>query len=491
MGSDLKNMINVAEVEDLLNGFYKATGFVTAILDLDGNILSKSGWRDICIKFHRNHSESAKNCLFSDTVLASKMDKNGGYKVYKCLNGLIDAAVPIMVNDVHVGNIFTGQFFFEKPDRDYFLKQSEKYGFDSVSYMKALDEVPVLKEDVVRNVIDFLLKLTELISRMAIIKEEQNSLIEALKESEKRYKKAQQMGSVGNWEYDIAALSFWGSDEAKRIYGFAADSTKFTVDEVENCIPDRKRVHQALTDLIENDKSYDLVFDIITHNTGEKKTIRSVAELERDSLGKPVKISGVIIDTTDRVIADKYLMESEAKYHALVENLPQRIFSKNLKGEFSTCNSHFANDLKLTPQELLGKTDYDFYPKDVAEKYREDDSRIIKSGKTEEFDEVYFYNGEKKDIHTVKTPLFDENGITIGIMGIFWDVTDKKRNEEELKNYRENLEQIIKDRTKELEQKNKKLEKFNKLFVDREFRIKELKDMIKELEEKLKENGIV
>ena len=54
----------------LLEGFNKATGFATAIVDLDGNILSKSGWRQICTDFHRKNPETASNCNISDTALA-------------------------------------------------------------------------------------------------------------------------------------------------------------------------------------------------------------------------------------------------------------------------------------------------------------------------------------------------------------------------------------------------------------------------------------
>lgn len=72
----------------------------------------------------------------------------------------------------------------------------------------------------------------------------------------RRYQKAEQIGRVGNWEYNIETETFWGSDQAKRIYGFKPDNTSLTTDEVESQIPDRVRVHQALIDLLEFDKPY-------------------------------------------------------------------------------------------------------------------------------------------------------------------------------------------------------------------------------------------
>jgi len=67
------DLIDFDKVNTLLEGFNKSTGFVTAILDLEGNILSKSGWRQICTEFHRIHPETSKKCTISDTILANKM----------------------------------------------------------------------------------------------------------------------------------------------------------------------------------------------------------------------------------------------------------------------------------------------------------------------------------------------------------------------------------------------------------------------------------
>jgi len=95
MKTKLLELIDFKKVETLFEGFYKTTGFVTAILDLEGNVLSKSGWRQICTDFHRIHPEAAEKCRISDTELANKMGEGEKYHFYKCLNGLVDVAVPI------------------------------------------------------------------------------------------------------------------------------------------------------------------------------------------------------------------------------------------------------------------------------------------------------------------------------------------------------------------------------------------------------------
>ena len=133
-----------------------------------------------------------------------------------------------------------------------------------------------------------------LINRRKRIKSEQ-----LLKENEQRYKSAQRMGQVGNWEYDIVTELFWGSEQAKRIFGFDPDSKTFSIEKIESCIPERKRVHQALIDLIEKDIPYDLEFEIHPVSGPENRIIRSIAELSRNDSEAPLKVFGVIQDVTD------------------------------------------------------------------------------------------------------------------------------------------------------------------------------------------------
>jgi PAS domain S-box-containing protein len=126
------------------------------------------------------------------------------------------------------------------------------------------------------------------------------------------------------------------------------------------------------------------------------------------------------------------LQISENRTRALLENLPQKIFLKDIHSEYLTCNKNFASDVEMVPEEIAGKTDYDFYPAEMAEKYRKDDHRILESGEAEEIEEKYFMNHREIWVHTVKTPVTDENGRAIGILGIFWDITERKKAEESI-----------------------------------------------------------
>jgi PAS domain S-box-containing protein len=145
--------------------------------------------------------------------------------------------------------------------------------------------------------------------------------------------------------------------------------------------------------------------------------------------GKKVLIES-FIDITERKQAEEKLKESEGKYRTLVENIPEKIFVKDALLAYVSCNDSYARDLGIAAEAIAGKTDFDFYPRDLAEKYRADDRAVMESGATSTIDERYVLNGVEFWVSTVKTPIRDNAGNISGILGIFHDITEQKRAEE-------------------------------------------------------------
>jgi PAS domain S-box-containing protein len=132
------------------------------------------------------------------------------------------------------------------------------------------------------------------------------------------------------------------------------------------------------------------------------------------------------------------LKHSEALYHSLVECLPQDIFRKDAAGRFTFVNGQFAATLGRAPQEILGKTDFDFYPPALATKYRQDDLRVMQTRQTyETVEEHVTPAGLRMFVEVVKIPIFDFRGEVVGTQAIFWDVTAKHRAEEALREAKE------------------------------------------------------
>ena len=142
-------------------------------------------------------------------------------------------------------------------------------------------------------------------------------------------------------------------------------------------------------------------------------------------------IIGVMRDTTERKHMETVLRTSKATYQTLVDNLPQRIFYKDKNSVYVSANRRYAEDLGIDIGSLPGRTDFDFFPRDLAERYRSDDRQVIATGEMRLLEEPYVFNGEERWIHTEKIPLKDEEGQPAGVLGIFWDITEQKRAEEE------------------------------------------------------------
>ena len=137
-------------------------------------------------------------------------------------------------------------------------------------------------------------------------------------------------------------------------------------------------------------------------------------------------------DTADLATLKARLSASEAFYHSLVESLPQNILRKDLDGRFTFVNSRFCETVGLPRESVIGRTDFDLFPAELASMYQADDRRVIQTGETWESVEEHQSSAGPISVQTTKTPIRDENGRIIGIQCIFWDVTERRRMEEEL-----------------------------------------------------------
>lgn len=138
-------------------------------------------------------------------------------------------------------------------------------------------------------------------------------------------------------------------------------------------------------------------------------------------------------DISPRKEIEYRLRNSEALYHSMVENLPMQVLRKDLEGRFTFVNSPMAQLMQRPVEEIVGRTDFDFYPVHLAEKYQRDDRRVVESGEVlRDIEEHRTADGRTLTVEFLKTPVRNADGQLIGTQTIFMDVTARTEAERKL-----------------------------------------------------------
>jgi len=157
----------------------------------------------------------------------------------------------------------------------------------------------------------------------------------------------------------------------------------------------------------------------------KKQLLDELKEL-RAQLNKPV----ASLPENEPVILEEHL--NEALFRSLVESMPQNVFSKDLEGRFTFANRQYCITEKRSLADIIGKTDFDLHPADMAKKYQHDDLQVMQSRQTVNITETHpAPDGSILFVQVIKTPVFDSRGNVKGMLGMFWDITKEKRVEEE------------------------------------------------------------
>ena len=237
-------------------------------------------------------------------------------------------------------------------------------------------------------------------------------------------------------------------------------------------------------------------------NADVEKASRKGKEIEpseynvtcKDGKVRVMEISGTFVgdrmiaifnDITERKQTEEALRESEEKLRNIIEHSTNVFYSHTPEHVFTYISPHVKKILGYEVSELMIRWTELASDNPINKKGFELTVKAIETGKPQPpFElELVHKSGEKVWIEVNERPVVVD-GKTTSIVGAFADITVRKQAKEELARHHENMGELVKKRTKELEEKNKELERMNSLFVGREFRIKELKDKLKKFEKK-------
>lgn len=344
MKYQLSQIFDIEELKKLCESFAQFSGIANAIIDLEGNIFVAAGWLPICTQFHQINKKTLNQCLESTTILAGPMHNGQKYNIYECKNGLMDIAIPIMVNHEHIGNFFLGQFLTKKPDIEFFKKQAKTYGFNESDYLSALEQVPVLSEEQIEKTNNFIMLLTE---------------------------------TIGN----LGLKNFQNLEYLKRL------------------------------------------------ETGQQQLKEINEEIEQQN--------------REIILSKAQAEESEEKYRLLHENAGIGIGYYSPEGIVISYNSFAAKNMDGVPEDFIGKSIFDIFPKPDAEFYFERIKKAIASDEIEIYEDFVQLPGTKKWFISTFTKILNSQGDLLGIQIISQDISALKNAESEAKQKKDFIENIL------------------------------------------------
>jgi len=224
-----EELIDKKQLQKLTDSLYSAFGLPSAIVTVEGKIITASGWQEICTDFHRKNPETEKDCIESDTQL-SKMQKDGKkYAIYNCPRGLVDSSSPVIIEGNHVANVFTCQFFYEPPTDETeleFRKQAKQYDFDEESYISAFRKIPVIPEEKHHLILDVLVNFAEMLSNIGLTRKRELEKTREVEESEKKYRLLIQNSNDITILQDPDGLPIFISPQIEKILGYGPEEFK-------------------------------------------------------------------------------------------------------------------------------------------------------------------------------------------------------------------------------------------------------------------------
>nr|NQU94171.1 PAS domain S-box protein [Bacteroidota bacterium] len=173
----------------------------------------------------------------------------------------------------------------------------------------------------------------------------------------------------------------------------------------------------------------ELIFD-----QGQKKWFETFKMPIFDEAHQIIGTSGFARDITDRRLAEEALRKSETHLNSLIQTIPDLIWLKDQDGVFLSCNKMFERFFGAPVVDIIGKTDYDFVDKALADFFRKHDRLAITAGKPTINEEwiTFADDGHRALLETTKTPMYDSRGMCVGVLGIGHDITRRTKIQDEL-----------------------------------------------------------
>lgn len=388
MQHDISQLIDLPALQALMETLHRATGISHALIDNQSRVLSAAGWEPVCTDFHRADPRSCERCLQSDRHILDHLG-DGPYVGYDCPNGLVDYATPVVIDGVHVANMFTGQMFHAPPDLEFFRRQAAEFGFEEGPYLAAVQRVRIVPRERMPDVMGFLAGLARLLADQGLARLRQleaerklrqlnDDLYGCIAEQTQELQRRNQRLSreIAAHERMEAALLeekqfsddiinglpgiFYMLDEQARfirwnarlceVTGYSAEELAqlpaLAMFEAEAAAVIRERIGEVFRNGEATAEA-----ELLTRD-GRRLPYHFSGRTTR--IGNRVYLVGLGIDISERTMAEQLLRESEGRFRNLFEHSPVAYLALDADGGITEVNEKLCELLGQGRETLLG-----------------------------------------------------------------------------------------------------------------------------------------
>ena len=262
---------------------------------------------------------------------------------------------------------------------------------------------------------------------------ERKRMEQRLRRSEEKFRELYDSAPVGYHEYDTEGRITNVNQTDQEMLGYSREELigeyiwKFTLEEE---IAHRE-VLEKLAGLRPPGRSFERTY---RRKDGTTLPVLLQDRLNKDNQGRITGMRVAIQDITEQKRTAEALSQKTSMLTGLLDSIPDNVFFKDRAGVYLGCNPLFSRFIAKPREEILGKTDYDLFPKEKAEVVRENDMIIMDRGESQHNElRIDYPDGRWALVDTAKAPLRSANGEVIGVVGVSRNITERKKIEEELR----------------------------------------------------------
>ena len=435
----LEDIIDIPLLQDLQEKLNVIYSFPSAIIDNDGKILTAVAWQDVCTKFHRTNPICEKECIKSDQYILEHLHEAKPAVSYQCPHGLVDNATPIIIDGKHYGNFFTGQFFLEKPDLEFFKKQAAKYGFDEKAYLEAVCKAPVWSKEKLFQYLDFIKGFIEIIAGIGLKQIKERETNRLLIEKEDQHQTILQTAMDGFWIVDVEGNLLEVNEKYCMMSGYSQQELLgMNVRNIE-VVESAKETEAHIQTVLEKGED--------RFETLHRRKNGSLFNVEISVKNQPElrKMFAFIRDTTKQKQADEDLNESNQFNLQLIDCVQEGIvvYDHNLKCKL--WNPYMETLTGMPASQVLDKPAMDIFPflKDAGINNK---IKRTLDGEIDDSLEIQLANPKNGEIIWATgstSPLKNSKGEIIGSISTVHNITERKKAEENLRKSEDLFKQFM------------------------------------------------